>query len=63
VEHRSRSVGGDRTSTHEEVTTMTTTTIDREAEDLQALWDRMRAEAISEADRHEIDEIFSRQLP
>jgi hypothetical protein len=42
---------------------MTTTTIEREAEDLQALWDRMRAEAISEADRHEIDEIFSRQLP
>jgi hypothetical protein len=41
---------------------MTTDTIDRAAEDLQALWDQMRAEAISEADRHEIDAIFSRYV-
>jgi hypothetical protein len=31
--------------------------------DTIALWDRMRAAAISEADRQEIDEIFSRQVP
>lgn len=28
-----------------------------------ALWDQMRAAAISESDRQEIDEIFSRQVP
>lgn len=28
-----------------------------------ALWDTMRAAAISDSDRHEIDEIFSRQVP
>ena len=32
-------------------------------EELRALWDRMRQEAISDADRHEIDEIFARQMP
>ncbi len=32
-------------------------------EDVYALWDRLRAEAISERDRHEIDDIFARQLP
>ncbi len=42
---------------------MTTDTIERATEALEALWDQMRAEAISEADRHEIDAFFSRQLP
>jgi hypothetical protein len=32
-------------------------------EDLYALWDQLRAAAISESDRHEIDDIFARQLP
>jgi hypothetical protein len=32
-------------------------------EELYALWDRLRAEAISANDRQEIDEIFARQLP
>ncbi len=32
-------------------------------DELRALWDQMRSDAISEADRHEIDEIFSRQMP
>ncbi len=32
-------------------------------EELRALWDRMRVEAISESDRQEIDDIFARQLP
>ena len=32
-------------------------------EELYALWDRLRAEAISESDRQEIDDIFARQLP
>ncbi len=31
--------------------------------ELRALWDRMREEAISDSDRHEIDEIFARQMP
>jgi hypothetical protein len=31
--------------------------------ELIALWDSLREAAISDADRHEIDEIFSRQLP
>ena len=30
---------------------------------LRALWDQMRDAAISDADRHEIDEIFARQMP
>lgn len=33
------------------------------AEELRALWDRLRLEAISNADRHEIDAIFARQMP
>jgi hypothetical protein len=32
-------------------------------EELYALWDQLRADAISESDRHEIDDIFARQLP
>jgi hypothetical protein len=32
-------------------------------EELYALWDQMRAEAISDSDRHEIDDVFARQLP
>jgi len=31
--------------------------------DTIALWDQLREAAISDADRHEIDAIFSRQLP
>jgi hypothetical protein len=31
--------------------------------ELIKLWDSLREAAISDADRHEIDEIFSRQLP
>jgi hypothetical protein len=31
--------------------------------DTIALWDQLREAAISDADRHEIDEIFSRQVP
>jgi len=31
-------------------------------DELYAMWDRLREEAISEADRHEIDAIFSRQV-
>jgi hypothetical protein len=31
--------------------------------ELIALWDRMRDAAINDRDRHEIDEIFSRQVP
>ncbi len=27
-----------------------------------ALWDRLRGDAISESDRHEIDEIFARAV-
>lgn len=32
-------------------------------EELYTLWDQMRAEAISDSDRHEIDDVFARQLP
>jgi hypothetical protein len=32
-------------------------------QELRALWDQLREDAISEADRHEIDEIFARQMP
>jgi hypothetical protein len=32
-------------------------------EELYALWDRLRAEAISDRDRQEIDDVFARQLP
>jgi hypothetical protein len=48
-----------------EVTDMTTLTdlTPENVHELLALWDRLRDEAISEADRHEIDEIFARQLP
>lgn len=28
-----------------------------------ALWDQLREAAISEADRHEIDDVFARHLP
>ncbi len=43
---------------------MTTLELSTESvEELRALWDRMRQEAISDADRHEIDEIFARQMP
>jgi hypothetical protein len=51
--------------TMEEVIGMTTTTqlAPETVEDLYLLWDRVRAEAISDSDRHEIDEIFARQLP
>jgi hypothetical protein len=54
-----------RTTTTKEVIDMTATTNDspETVEDLYALWDRLRAEAISESDRHEIDDIFARQLP
>jgi hypothetical protein len=31
--------------------------------ELRAMWDQLRSDAISDADRHEIDEIFSRQMP
>jgi hypothetical protein len=31
-------------------------------DELYALWDRLRDEAISEADRNEIDAIFSRHV-
>jgi hypothetical protein len=34
-----------------------------EVSELVGLWDQMRDAAISDADRHEIDEIFSRQVP
>jgi RNAse (barnase) inhibitor barstar len=50
---------------HEEVTEMHDT-MELSAEnvaELRALWDRMREEAISDSDRHEIDEIFARQMP
>ena len=43
--------------------TATTNFSPETVEDLYALWDRLRAEAISESDRHEIDDIFARQLP
>ena len=33
-----------------------------ELADYYALWDRLRLDAISESDRHEIDEIFSRAV-
>ncbi len=48
-----------------EVIDMTATTdfSPETVEELYALWDRLRAEAISESDRHEIDDIFARQLP
>jgi hypothetical protein len=51
--------------TTKEVIDMTATTefSPETVEDLYALWDRLRAEAISESDRHEIDDIFARQLP
>jgi hypothetical protein len=51
--------------TTKEVIDMTATTefSTDTVEDLYALWDRLRAEAISESDRHEIDDIFARQLP
>jgi hypothetical protein len=43
---------------------MTTLELSAESvEELRALWDRLREEAISDADRHEIDEIFARQMP
>jgi len=32
----------------------------RENEDLTALWEQLRADAISASDRAEIDEVFSR---
>jgi methylphosphotriester-DNA--protein-cysteine methyltransferase len=48
----------------EEVTDMTTLELSTESvEELTALWDRLREEAISDSDRHEIDEIFARQMP
>jgi hypothetical protein len=31
-------------------------------DELYALWDRLREEAISESDRHEIDAVFARQV-
>lgn len=40
-------------------TDLTPETVD----ELRALWDRLRDEAISDADRHEIDEVFARRLP
>jgi hypothetical protein len=43
-----------------------TTTIEMDPQtvaELRDLWDRTRAEAISDADRHEIDAIFARQMP
>lgn len=48
-----------------EVIDMTATTDlgPESVEELYALWDRLRAEAISESDRHEIDDIFARQMP
>ena len=43
---------------------MTTLELSAESvEELRALWDRVRQEAISDAYRHEIDEIFARQMP
>ncbi len=43
---------------------MDTLDIDAESiEELYALWDRLRDEAISDSDRHEIDQIFARHLP
>ena len=43
---------------------MTTLELSTESvEELRALWDRLREEAISDSDRHEIDEIFARQMP
>jgi hypothetical protein len=53
------------TKPSKEVTDMTAlidTTVSS-VDELYALWDRLRREAISEADRHEIDDIFARQLP
>jgi len=32
-------------------------------QEIRALWDQMREDAISPTDRHEIDEIFARQMP
>ena len=32
-------------------------------DEIYALWEQLRLEAISEADRHEIDAIFARQVP
>ena len=32
-------------------------------DELYALWDSLRQDAISAADRQEIDDIFARQLP
>jgi len=54
-----------RRQTTEEVTDMTAlheftaTSVD----EIYALWEQLRLEAISEADRHEIDAIFARQVP
>jgi hypothetical protein len=49
----------------EEVTDMTAlidTTV-TSVDELYALWDSLREDAISAADRQEIDDIFARQLP
>ncbi len=49
----------------EEVTDMTAlidTTV-TSVDELYALWDSLRQDAISAADRQEIDDVFARQLP
>jgi hypothetical protein len=53
------------TDTMKEATKMTAPTdlTPETVDELRALWDRLRDEAISDADRHEIDEVFARRLP
>lgn len=43
--------------------TATTDLSPETVEELYALWDQLRAAAISDSDRHEIDDVFARQLP
>ena len=41
----------------------TTDSAPESVEELLALWDRLRDEAVSSSDRQEIDAIFSRYVP
>jgi hypothetical protein len=63
--NRMETVDRDVDSDEKEVIDMTVTTelSPETVEELYATWDQLRAEAISESDRHEIDDIFARQLP
>jgi hypothetical protein len=41
----------------------TTPALPDSVDEMQQLWDRLRADAVSQADREEIDAVFSRSMP